>query len=134
MMCNRGLRVLDFSYLIFSPSIKDKVHQPNTSVWPYLIHWAQFLDLVCFINTMKMGHSFIYLGLAILTIFGKYYVYWCKDNTFSRINIHSELLYPLTNQHYSIIKRSQWYSMLCLHQCCTWISRLVFRQRWARFP
>ena len=82
-MCNRCPRVVDFSYRISYPEYKRKVHQVNTSVWPYLIHWTQLLDLVCFINTMKMGHSFIYLGLAILTIFGKYYVYWCKDNTFS---------------------------------------------------
>ena len=104
-MYNRG-HVSWISLILFLPlSIKDKVHQPNTSVWPYLIHWAQFLDLVCFINTMKMGHSFIYLGLAILTIFGKYYVYWCKDNTFSPLlNQHSLWIivpsYKSTLQHY----------------------------------
>ena len=81
MICNR-CRIMDFLISFLPPSIKDKVHQPKTSVWPYLIHWAQFLDRVCLVRTMKMGHSSIYLGLAILTIYGKYYVYWCQDNTF----------------------------------------------------
>ena len=112
MMCNGGPRVLDFSYLIFPPSIKDKVHRPNTSVWPYLIHWAQFLDLVCFINTMKMGHSFIYLGLAILTIFGKYYVYWCKDNTFSSFIMIQHSLWIIVPSYKSTLQHCQKKSMV----------------------